>query len=327
MRKCRVGIIGAGRMADFHLQVLTAFEDVEVVALANQRNAEKAQSVCQKYGIPKHYQDYKRMLDMEKPDAAVVAVSIVGNFEVTKECLSRGIPTLIEKPPGITVEETMELKNIAEAKKVIHLVGLQRRFSSHIREGIRIIKERGPIHSIVVEAPERFGEIKAKNKFPEKVLKSWIFANGIHCIDMLPYIGGPVAQVVASAQAWDETLHPDSLHALFKFENQASGHYIANWSSPGGWSVKIYGKGCRVDIQPLERGRVIYADGTEKDLPIDKKDVAFKPGLYAQDRMFIDACLKKGKIGHPAATLREGLEAMQLAEKIMSNNAGWKQGK
>jgi len=323
VKKCRVGVIGAGRMAGFHLEVLTAFDDVEVAAITNQGNKGRTAKMCAQFQIPKSYQDYTEMLDCENLDVVFICVSVVDNYIVTKECLLRKIACLIEKPPGISVQEVVELQEIAEAHNVIHIVGLQRRFSSHILEGLKIIQEHGPLYSIVVEAPEHFIQIKAKNKFSDEILSKWIFSNSIHCLDMLPFLGGEIAEVTAERFMWRETLHPDSLHALIRFKNNAVGHYISNWSSPGGWSVKIYGDGCRVDIQPMEKGRVTFDNGKEQDLPINQADIDFKSGLYAQNRMLIDACLHKGKIMFPAATLRESIVSMALAETILDGSKVW----
>ncbi|OGX38714.1 MAG: hypothetical protein A3D87_03525 [Omnitrophica WOR_2 bacterium RIFCSPHIGHO2_02_FULL_50_17] len=316
--KCRVGIIGAGRMACFHLDVLLKMNDVEVVALANQWSEERRNAVCRKYNIPRNYSSFLEMLDQEALDAVFICVSVMDNFTVARSCLVRGIPSLIEKPPGLSVEETEELLQIAEFKGVIHMVGLQRRFSSTVMEGIRMIRQRSPLMSLVVEAPERFEEIKAKKKFPQEVLRRWIFNNGIHCLDMLSFLGGHIKEFHVMQQTWKEPLHPDCLHALIRFEQGAIGHYLSNWNSPGNWAVRLFGDGWRLDIEPMEEGRVTFSDGTQQALPISQEDRDFKPGLFAQNRMFIDACLDKKKIGFPGATLREALVSMQLAECLLS---------
>lgn len=322
VEKVRVGVIGAGRMADFHLQVLSAMPDVEISALASRGQLRRSE-MSQKYHVPKTYGDFRAMLDEEQLNAVYIAVSVAHNFDVAKECLGRGVNSLIEKPPGLSLEQTEELAKVSEKSGAIHMVGLQRRFSSHILAGLRLLKARGPLMSIEVQAPERFDEIKAKAKFPTEVLSKWIFANGIHCIDMLVFLGGRIRDVVATRHSWREALHPDSLHALVFFADHIVGHYSSNWRSPGQWSVRLYGEGCRVDIEPMEKGRIIFADGKQQELPIDPLDIQFKPGLYAQNRMFLDACKGVCRVGYPAATLHEAAIAMKLTEAIYDPDRQW----
>ena len=88
-------------------------------------------------------------------------------------------------------------------------------------------------------------------------------------------------------------------------------------SSPGGWSVKMYGDGVRVDIAPMEEGKVTFADGEVQELTISDEDKKFKPGVYKQNRMFVDACLNNGKVSYPAATLEDSLKVMEFIEDII----------
>ena len=117
-------------------------------------------------------------------------------------------------------------------------------------------------------------------------------------------------------RTWKEK-QPDSFHILTEFENKAVGQYVSNWSSPGGWSVKMYGDGVRVDINPMESGKVFYSDGRVEELSISDEDIKFKPGIYKQNRMFVDACLGKGIVEYPAATLKESLKVIQIIEKML----------
>ena len=75
-------------------------------------------------------------------------------------------------PPGLKSSETKELIKIANENNVIQMVGLQRRFYSHILEAKSIIEKHGDLFSLVVEAPERFTQIKDKNNINKNSSKS-----------------------------------------------------------------------------------------------------------------------------------------------------------
>ena len=55
----------------------------------------------------------------------------------------------------------------------------------------------------------------------------------------------------------------------------------------------------------MEEGKVFYSDGRVENLLISAEDKEFKPGIYKQNRMFVDACLGNGKVSYPAATLKD----------------------
>ena len=317
-KKLRVGLVGAGRMAGFHLDVLSTFDDVKLVSLVTTpEGKERRLSICKKYNISSNYGNIDEMIINEKIDAVFIQPSVQYVYEIAKKCLEASIHTFIEKPPGLKSSETKELLEISKEKDVVQMVGLQRRFYSHILEAKSIIEKHGDLFSLVVEAPERFTQIKEKNKFTDEVLSKWVFANGIHMLDMFLFLGGGIEKYMSVVKSWKESMTSDSFHSLIEFKSGAVGQYISNWSSPGGWSVKMYGDGVRVDIAPMEEGKVTFSDGKVQELTISDEDKKFKPGVYRQNRMFIDACLGKGKISYPAATLEDSLKVMEFIEDIL----------
>lgn len=318
MDKLKVGLIGAGRMAGFHLEVLSTFPDVDIKCLVTTpKGKERRKNICTQYNIPSHYSNIDDMLQNEDLDAVFIQPSVQFVFEIAKKCLNANLNTFIEKPPGLTSAENRELLELAEKKQLIEMVGLQRRFYSHILKAKSIIEEQGNLFSIVVEAPERFTQIKSKNKFTDEVLQKWIFANGIHMLDLLIFLGGRIKNITSVSKQWVETMSKDSFHSLIEFESGTVGQYISNWSSPGGWSIKMYGDGVRAEISPVESGKLFWANGDVEDLKIDKEDIDYKPGVYNQNRMFVDACLGKKPISYPAATLKDSLTIMELIEDII----------
>ncbi len=317
-RKLKVGLIGAGRMAGFHLDVLSTFDDVELASLVTTPTGkERRLSICKEYNISSNYDNVDDMIKNENIDAVFIQPSVQHVYEIAKKCLGASIHTFIEKPPGLKSSETRELLEISKEKDVIQMVGLQRRFYSHILEAKSIIEKHGDLFSLVVEAPERFTQIKGKNKFTEEVLEKWIFANGIHMLDMLLFLGGGIEKYMSVVKSWKEYMTNDSFHSLIEFKSGAVGQYISNWSSPGGWSVKMYGNGVRVDIAPMEEGKVTFSDGKVQELTISDEDKKFKPGVYKQNRMFVDACLGNGEVSYPAATLEDSLKVMEFIEDIL----------
>jgi len=314
MSKLKVGVIGAGNIAIKHLETLAAFSDVQIVALAS-RGHPRLYELANRFRVQRTFSDYRAMLDDVEMHAAFVLVSATSIVEVAGECLRRGVPTLLEKPPGLNVAETKGLLEVAETTSCLNMVGLNRRFYGVMRAARERILERGPLVSVLVEAPENLAAVRAVGIHPPEVVRGLLYANSIHCIDLLRYFGGDVSEVHAFAGQWDES-QKNSFGALMKFDRGAIGQYVSNWTSPGSWNITLYGAGRRITLDPLERGTI--TDDGKEGLPVtvDEVDTLFKPGLYAQNRFFLDCVKKNCKVSYPAADLADAVKTMKLIETI-----------
>ncbi|HVF85706.1 MAG TPA: Gfo/Idh/MocA family oxidoreductase, partial [Abditibacteriaceae bacterium] len=75
--KVRVGIIGAGQIAQAHLKAYREIEDAEVVALAD-INENAATRAAQEFGIAQTYSDFREML--QRDDIQSVDVCLHNNL-------------------------------------------------------------------------------------------------------------------------------------------------------------------------------------------------------------------------------------------------------
>jgi len=314
MDTLRVAIIGAGGMARQHLQVLQSLPDVQVTAVSS-RGPERLNSIAEDFDIPQRFRKHEEMIETAKPDAVFVVVSPASVYEVALSCIDREMPSLIEKPPGLTAVQTEALLRASKHVVGQYMVGLNRRFYSVFRNAKMLFDESGGIVSVVVQAPEDMASIRAMNLHPPEVLEHWMAANGIHCIDLLRFFGGSVVSVHALSSAWRNG-GPDSYGALLRFESGAIGHYVSNWISPGRWQVTLYGFDMRVDFCPLEKGVVTRRAGPSSEVPVDEVDLNFKPGLFGQDQYFLDHIRSNEPIERPAANLEDALGTMRLVEAI-----------
>ena len=311
MDKIKLAIVGAGFFAEKHLEVLTTLDDVQIAGIAGRGNP-RIHQVADRFGIRNRFDNYERMLDETKPDAVLVLVNASNIFEVSSKVLKRGLPTFLEKPPGLLLNQSKTLRDLASGSGSLSMVGLNRRFYSVAKQAREMIAEAGPLVSIVVEAPERLGEIKGIH--PIEITSRLLVANGIHSIDLLRYFGGEVKTVHSVSRQVNED-QKNSFAALIEFENGSLGQYVSHWTTPGTWNVTLYGIGQRIELNPLERGIRISAAGTTPLEPADV-DQKFKPGLYAQARYFIDCVRENRKPSYPASDLADAVKTMELVAAI-----------
>jgi len=93
----RVGLVGAGYIADWHAQGLRSVEDVELVAVCDRALA-RAQALAAKFGVERVYGSFEEMLASEKLDAVHVLLPPDQHFESARTALEAGVNVFLEKP-------------------------------------------------------------------------------------------------------------------------------------------------------------------------------------------------------------------------------------
>jgi predicted dehydrogenase len=306
-----LGIIGAGQIAQEHLKVIQAMNGVVVDGITS-RTKLKAEELAKTYAIKQVYDNIDDLVEKYAPDGLMILVSANQIFDVTKKLIPTNIPLFIEKPPGLTTEQTTILAEIADKNRTKNMVGYNRRYYSIFHKGLKIVKEHGKLLGVAVEGHERFWTIA--KKINEKVRPYWIYANSTHTIDLLRFFGGEPSSVHALKHSHVEK-NGDQFATVIEFQSGALGNYISHWYSPGGWSVRLFGEGVTVEYKPLERGVWIDTNFNYHEIVPDEVDLNYKPGFYRQMEAF-GKIIRAGKIEWPGQDLSSGLKTMLLAKKI-----------
>ncbi len=311
MSKVRIGLIGAGAITRKHLDVIADMDLVEAVGITS-RTRSKAEHVAQEYDIPVCSKDVESLIKEAYPDSLMVLVSADQIFSVARKVIPFKLPVFIEKPPGISPQETKILADLAEKHTVLNMVGYNRRYYSVFHKGLDIINNHGALLGVAVEGHERFWKIA--DRLDEKPRSAWIYVNSTHTIDLLRFLGGEPSNVHSVAHSHIEK-NGDQFAAIMEFGTGAIGRYNSHWYSPGGWSVRLFGDGVSVEFNPLERG--IWTDKQFKTYEIkpNEVDLKYKPGFYKQMEAFGEMVLN-GSLPWPGQDLAASYRTMQLAEKI-----------
>ncbi|MCI4354783.1 MAG: Gfo/Idh/MocA family oxidoreductase, partial [Thermoplasmata archaeon] len=103
-----------------------------------------------RFGFARAYGDGDAMVAAESPDAVAVVVPESVTVAVAVPLLERGIPLLLEKPPGRTVEEIDRLIAAADhgGRLVPHQVALNRRYAPVVADLRRRLARVGPPEAI-----------------------------------------------------------------------------------------------------------------------------------------------------------------------------------
>lgn len=111
----RVGIIGAGWIAEKMAAALAPLEDYCVYAIAS-RSIEKAQSFAERWNVAKAYGSYEEMVADEEVDLVYIATPHSHHFPHAMLALKAGKPVLVEKAFTANAAEAQELIETAHSK-------------------------------------------------------------------------------------------------------------------------------------------------------------------------------------------------------------------
>lgn len=117
MEKFRVGIIGAGHIAEKMAWTLTQMDQAQAYAVAS-RNIDKARYFCDKYGFAKAYGSYEELLDDPQVELVYVATPHSFHHRHVRMCLEKGKPVLCEKAFMLNRAQAEDVINLAREKNL-----------------------------------------------------------------------------------------------------------------------------------------------------------------------------------------------------------------
>ena len=115
--KMRVGIIGAGWIAEKAAITLNGLTDCEAYAIAS-RSKEKADAFAEKWKMRKAYGSYSELIADPSVDLVYVATPHSHHYDVTREALMAGKPCLVEKAFMANYRQAKEIVTLARERKV-----------------------------------------------------------------------------------------------------------------------------------------------------------------------------------------------------------------
>jgi predicted dehydrogenase len=138
--KIRLGVIGAnihrGWAPRSHLPALAASPEFELMGVCTTR-MESAQESAQLFNAKLAFDNYQDMINHPDIDAVAVVLKVPSHYEPTMAALNAGKHVYTEWPLGQDTEQAQEMSDLARARGVVNMVGLQARNSPallHARE-------------------------------------------------------------------------------------------------------------------------------------------------------------------------------------------------
>ena len=126
MSKVKIALIGAGNIANAHLESYCKVPDAEIVAICD-INPDRLAKTADRFGIERRYTDVESMLaDNPDLDAADVCVWNCNHAECSIKALNAGLNVLCEKPMAYSAQEAEEMKAAADRSGKLLMIGFVR---------------------------------------------------------------------------------------------------------------------------------------------------------------------------------------------------------
>ncbi|MBP7055720.1 MAG: Gfo/Idh/MocA family oxidoreductase [Candidatus Omnitrophica bacterium] len=298
--KLRFGVIGTGRLGEFHTKVYSRLDSIKLVGVCD-CNIERALEVGKKYHTAS-FADYEELFD--KVDAVSIAVPTSLHYNIAKDFLSNNIHVLIEKPMTKTLSEADELIEIAKENKLILQVGHIERFNSAVLAIEPYLQK------------PKFIECQRLGPFHKRVKDVGVVLDlMIHDIDI---VLGLMKQDVVKIEAVGLSTvsdYEDVANVRLTFEDGTIADITASRITKDVVrKMRIFQEDSYISLDYVNQDTAIFrktGDRIEKE----KIRVVKKEPLKKELKSFID-CVKSGR--KPVVSGVEGRRALQVALEIIA---------
>ncbi len=190
-----IGAIGCGGIMN-HAH-LPAYRQggFRVVACCDIRE-EAARSTAERFGIPRFFVDYRRLLDLPEVEIVDIAIHQEGRVEIVRDCASAGKHILLQKPFAHRWEDALEMVNICQEKGVKLMINQQARWAPGHRLA-RLLIDSGLLGTVFHATHHVRGN--QDSGWAAQTPNFLIIDHGIHYLDLMRFwIGRQPQRVCAS---------------------------------------------------------------------------------------------------------------------------------
>ncbi|TNH31312.1 Gfo/Idh/MocA family oxidoreductase [Micromonospora orduensis] len=282
MRRCRVGLVGAGGVAQRHARVLDGFDDVELIGVTDVM-PDAAATLAARHGTRAHA-DVAELL-AAGPDAVYVCVPPFAHGPAEQAVLDAGLPMFVEKPVAVDLATAEHIAAEVTRRGVLTAVGHHWRYLGVVDEARELLADR-PVRMVSGAwldkvPPVAWWARRDRSGGP-------VVEQAAHVLDLVRALVGEVSEVTAYGNGTPPPVDGADIDsvttAVLRFTNGAVGTLSAacvlGWKHRAG--LEILADGLALSL--TEEGLTIRDADGERHVPADPE-----AARVAVDRAFVDA--------------------------------------
>lgn len=244
-KRVKVGIIGSQFEADIHAASFRILPDeAEVVAVASPSPGH-ARHLAERYGIARHFLDYREML--REPDIEMVTIAVPNRLHaaIARDIAMAGKHVVCEKPLCVTLDEADEMIDTCRRQGVLLMYAEELLFTPKYVKAKQMADEGafGRVHQ-VKQLERHFGPHSPWFWDMKQAGGGALMDLGCHGIAFCYwFLGRRAVRSVYSALSTqvhaDRTEGDDTAHTILEFADGALGIIENSWARRGGMEDRI----------------------------------------------------------------------------------------
>lgn len=305
----KIGIIGCGHVAQYHLEAYSKNPNAEIIAVAD-TDVNKVEKTSERFDC-KGYVDYERLLQEEECDGVSICLPTFRHKSAVITALDKGLHVLCEKPLALSTSEAEEI--IPHLSDQILMVGFCTRFHAPLQQAKEWISS-GKIGEVLMFRSRLadYLEIKKTWMADRSLGGGWYMEASQHGIDQFRWLVGEVKSVTTMSKILKHDVNvEDSGIIILEGVSGALGVVEGSFATPLSEN--------RVEIYASEGSILVdFNDGFAQCRMKDKQSLKeFCTRLRPFHRFdleiehFIECILTKQQ---PLISFKDGIKALEVME-------------
>jgi predicted dehydrogenase len=230
-QKMRLGLVGAGGIAQTYVQALAESGTAELVGVADVR-ASAAEALAERVGC-RAFGSFEDLLNKVDCEGAIVCTPPVTHPEIGCALLERGVHVLCEKPLAVGLDEARIMMAAAERSGAQLTMASKFRYARDVVEAKSIITS-GVIGDVVLFENAFTSRVEMKSRWNSDPTISGggvLVDNGTHSVDILRYFLGPLVEIqVIEGRRIQDIPVEDTVRVFVRSAGGVMGSIDLSWS-------------------------------------------------------------------------------------------------
>jgi len=332
--KVRLGMIGAGTIARFHLRSARECTGVEVPAVCDV-DAGRLQAVAEEFAVPHTFDDHRDLLAGDLVDAVSICTPNDTHLPIALDAFKAGKHVLCEKPLAMNAREARRMVAAAEKAGRLLMAAQSARYTTSARflKGLADKGRFGDIYYAKGVWLRRTGIPKGWFQDAEQSGGGPLIDLGVHAVDLMWWIMGHPNPIAAygvtfdhlgrSGQGmgdWGVGYNPttfsveDMVAAMIRFEDGRALGIDISWAAHTGdfYWLRLFGTKGGAQLAPES---LIYE--TEGETKVDAAPQLEQENQYANEIQHFVDCVRRGK--EPISPGSQAVVVMAMLDAIANS--------
>lgn len=319
----RLGLLGAGTIADIHTGSLRSIEDARVTRIHASSEADRTSLAAKRNAIA--VERPEEVIEADDVDAVLVCTPTESHADYTVAALDAGKHVFCEKPMALTLDDADRMIAARDRSGKVLMVGLVLRWFHEFRK-IHDLVTSGTVGTVKIARTTRAaGFPRGRDDWYADPARSGGLVMDMitHDYDFLRWCFGDVERVMARGLATRDLDHLDYCLVLLRFASGVIAHVEGSWAHPAGTfytRAEMAGTEGLVSFDsrkavPFSLARRVTEAGGPPGVAVPESPVDESPYLQEMTH-FLAACRGEETL---LVTPEDGREALRIALAVTTS--------